>query len=315
MKEVVNWGAARLTKGGQVELLVKAGWRVRIQLKSDAYHDFQELSDHPDDSKIEYYETGLAGKSVAKVWLNGGAALAVAAENLELSDSFTTEIPNISDTWEGEGGNSRARGEWGLLGTFMALTPRPDMAMGGNFVADPEGGRQFWFNNEDDDVRVTLLEWDRDPLWESAQENPRSKDSEGIEDYEAEGERAVIDPWIMDRIFDREQDKNGWWYDIEIGTNDDQEFAVFCNGVMVWSGYSRDEAYTEAENLKALIDRDGLPPAYQRERGEEDVPPKSDLPFWVLGGLIVAGVLVGGYFIFRFVDTLAKGSASKVVGE
>ena len=311
-----------MNNGGQLELIVKAGWRVRVQLKAHAANYFRELGDFNQDSKIEYYETGLLGDSIAKVWLNGGAALAVAAEHLELSNSFKIETDSPQDFWREESGTSRLAGEWGLLGCYLRLTPRPDWLFGSTPVPDPEGGHQFYFNNEDDDMEVTLLEWDRDELWVAAQENTRSPDSEGIEGYEEsvpeedDGGRARFDELrTVTRLYEREEDMNGWFYDITILTNNDQEYFVYCNGIENWMGYSEEEAIDAADSLKASIDENGLPPAYQRERGEEEETPEPEWMAWAKIGLIVGGVLLGGYFIFRFVDSLAKGTASKVVGE
>jgi hypothetical protein len=322
LKEVANWGNVRLNDGGQLELIVKAGWRVRVQLKAYAYNYFHELEDFTQDSKVEYYETGLLGDSVAKVWLNGGAALAIAAEHLELSNSFKEEVGNQTQWWKDETGAGPLQGEWGKLGCYMSLTPRPDWSLMGEPVPDPEGGYQFYFNNEDDDVEVTLLEWERDELWVAAQENTRSPDSEGIEDYTPsdpesdDGGRARIDELrTVTRLYEREQDANGWFYDITILTNNDQEFFVYCNGIQNWMGYSEEEAIDAADLLKASIDENGLPPAYQRERGEEEPEAEPEWVAWAKIGIVVGGVLLGGYFIFRFVDSIAKGTASKVVGE
>ena len=307
--------------GPTLELVVKAGWYAKIQIKtenSEYFTGFSVMSDWGFDTDAERpittFETGL--KSVLQVSLYGGAALAVSSEELSLSPYMKRFLGYSSNP---------------DLGVVILVTPPAD-AEG----VDPEDAiRRLTFNEMDDGCSVTLIEWGRDVTHGSAvTEATTSRDSMGIEeflaqfpDYEETSQDSIFSQWTYDRIVEAHTDSMGNLYDISVAfINPNGPFHVMVNGFTAEEYTTAFAAESEANRLDAEWSPDGvLPLYYRREVSPPDVPDEpfewfglgewfSDLPSgWVLAGgavAIVGGVLVG-YFLLRGIGT---GLAKKAVG-
>ena len=313
---------------GTLELIVKAGWMVELEILSkNAGHyggaNYLGVSNwlygSPElemDDRIQQFETGAFGDSVIQIKMYGGSALATSSEELELSSSFR-------DT-EGIGQLSG----WGRkdIGTYLFLAPRPAQRIAGEWVEDPNGARTIMWGDADDDCYVKLIGYEYNPeeYGTAVQGDTTSFGSTGVTQQERErarreGSVAVSSAWENVQTV-TETDE----YVIIIKFDPtDQVYAVFVNGIR--SGpdfYDLPSAVAYGASEADRIEEDGLDPIYVRESSEALVNPggvglanpKAPAIGFAIGGslLIVAGVILFGYL---FIQATAKGASKKALGE
>jgi hypothetical protein len=313
---------------GTLELIVKAGWMVELEIRSENAGHFggsnylgvaNWLYGSPElemDDRIQQFETGAFGDSVIQIKMYGGSALATSSEELELSSSFR-------DT-EGIGQLSG----WGRkdIGTYLFLAPRPAQQVAGEWVEDPNGARTIMWGDADDGCSVKLISYDYNPeeYGTAVQGDTTSFGSTGVTQQQREQARftgtiAIQSAWENVQTF-TETDE----YVIIIKFDStDQIYGVFINGVRAGGDfYDTESAVAFAASEDERIKESGLDPIYVRESSEALVNPggvglanpKAPAIGFAIGGslLIVAGVILFGYL---FIQATAKGASKKALGE
>ena len=335
---------------GQIELMVKAGWRLEIEIRheNDNYFETSGYAEARKDSRFKAYGTGTLGNdSVAQFVMYGGSALAVSSESLDLSDTYENDslsggLGNTSWLQMEETGTAAGGGFWGGVATHVYLTPSPQYFVGGQYMRDPDYPEDFprsikWADG-DDNVFVKLISIERIPFEQSAQDYSSSVDSTGVTQDQlddTDSQVAVFSEWTYDRIYENQEDPYGWFYDISVAFERfDQIYSVMVNGITAsnptWGIETPIEqnALDWAEALQEQFQDSGLPVAYQLEKADpEPVPPPivPKLPTIpnplapkdnLLRNILIGGVvlLVAGIFIYNFAQAAGQGVAQKVVG-
>lgn len=315
--------------GPTLELVVKAGWIVTLEITSYNWGFFDGIGgwDWDNDStlgSIKKFPTntgvGWLG-SVIELTLYGGAGIAISSEELSLSPYMKAFLGYSSNP---------------DLGAVFVLTPPPTLE-----GTDPENAiRRITMNEMDDGCEITMVHVERDTtIGQAATEATTSRDSMGIEeflaqfpDYTDTSQDSIFSQWTYDRIVEAHSDSMGNLYDISVAhINPFGPFNVMVNGFTFEEYTTAAQAVSEANRIDAEWSPNGvLPLYYRREVSPRTPPPGDDTSFdwwglpdwfdeldmpsgWVLAGgavAIVGGVLVG-YFLLRGIGT---GLAKKAVG-
>ena len=325
-------------KQGQLELMVKAGWRIEIELKqeNDNYFETAGYAEARKDSRFKAFGAGtpIRHDSVAQFTLFGGSALAVSSESLSLSETYESDslsggLGNTSWAQLEEHGSSAGGGFWGGVATHVYLAPAPLYFVGGEYMRDPNHPEDFprtikWADG-DDSVYVKLIGIERIPEADAVQDNTSSQDSEGITDRQrddAGGSISVWSEWDYDTLYEKQEDPEGWFYDISVAFEKyDQIYAVFVNGIQVNSpSWGMETPFEEnavelANDLQDQFQDSGLPTIYRHERAPpETPPPKDDSWSWqVWAGIIVVG-LFGVIFVYSMASAVGRTATEKVLG-
>jgi hypothetical protein len=310
-----KWGSG----DGQLELAVKAGFYVELEIRQDNWGHYAGSEDAigwgESVGEVNYVKTfDQNWDSYLQFRCFGGSLVAVSSEKLVLSNTMKGLFTQTNRKY----------------GTMLSLTPNPQTTWEVSQMEDGNAPRTRFIAYGDADRKcwITLTAWGRDTEFGVAvQEQTVSMESEGVTEEqivaaEESGSSAVFSDWTYDRIYEKQTDPEGWEYDISIAWRSEAgPYRVITNGVTEedYPSYGGAEEYANFLNEK--YSTDGLPPMLRREVGEKEIEKKFELKmpevdWWKVGGAgtILLGVVIGGLVIFFAVRAFGTTAGKKAAG-